>query len=795
MGNAGGSKHSRRYFSYFYKYLLSYVLFLILVLSILGAAVQRNFKLTMQREVRRSNRTSVVQIRDLMDTRLQEMERIALNISYNDNLRYYKISGDNYESKQAVKELKKYKSSSGFIYDIAMYYNYGNSGSAPGSRIYTSMTSAAPETFFNTLYHYEDRGVDDFLDMVKSLDTPKMYSARPVWINRSYKNELAAYVYPLTVNTVRPYLDVVFFIQKDTLSDMLKNALGEYSGYVYVLDRQGNPIFYHTGEQPALDRKIIMEQMQDILAIQNMDDMDLDGSRYSAAGITSEYNGWSYVVLRKTDQLIHDVNASKKVFQYVTAFVLLSGLIIAYFLANGQYKPVRKLMDVIPNRENKYAKQSYSNEFEYMTKTIMGVSTENRNLSTQLRSKTALIRDQFIMKLLNGKRTDSREQDSMQEMYGVSFDYPYFLVLEFLPDENRQMSNDKAEEENHREIRDLANFNLKNVAEELSEEIGRGYGIETVDGRGVILLLNLKNGYARDRYISDLAFRVRDFFLKYFGYTLTVGVGNIYDSMDRIHESCLEANRAVYYRLIKGYGNVIFYENIREKQKEKYQYPAMLEQKLVIAIKGGKSGEAETILLEIREHILNHSSSIEAVQCICFGIINTIMKVVDDLNLDAVLFSAKEEENIFYRPFDTVDGLMDRMIGFCSTICSYIQQQKESKNFELQKQIMDMVTREYRDSALSLDTIACRFHMSPSYISRYFKDQTGYSLMHYVDRLRMTEVKRLLKETNDPLADIIRQVGYVDKSSFYRKFKKKEGVTPAQYRSIIQKGQTGVNII
>ena len=43
--------------------------------------------------------------------------------------------------------------------------------------------------------------------------------------------------------------------------------------------------------------------------------------------------------------------------------------------------------------------------------------------------------------------------------------------------------------------------------------------------------------------------------------------------------------------------------------------------------------------------------------------------------------------------------------------------------------------------------------------------------------------KFLLRETDDSIQTIVQSVGYIDVSSFMRKFKQVEGVSPGQYRA------------
>lgn len=53
--------------------------------------------------------------------------------------------------------------------------------------------------------------------------------------------------------------------------------------------------------------------------------------------------------------------------------------------------------------------------------------------------------------------------------------------------------------------------------------------------------------------------------------------------------------------------------------------------------------------------------------------------------------------------------------------------------------------------------------------------------------LRMNEVKRLLRETDESVQSIVQAVGYIDISSFIRKFRKMEGLSPSQYRQMHRK--------
>jgi transcriptional regulator GlxA family with amidase domain len=65
---------------------------------------------------------------------------------------------------------------------------------------------------------------------------------------------------------------------------------------------------------------------------------------------------------------------------------------------------------------------------------------------------------------------------------------------------------------------------------------------------------------------------------------------------------------------------------------------------------------------------------------------------------------------------------------------------------------------------------------------RRFAKATGMSPMEYVQTLRLEEAKQLLETGDLPVEAVANEVGYEDASFFGRLFRRKVGLTPAQYR-------------
>jgi len=65
---------------------------------------------------------------------------------------------------------------------------------------------------------------------------------------------------------------------------------------------------------------------------------------------------------------------------------------------------------------------------------------------------------------------------------------------------------------------------------------------------------------------------------------------------------------------------------------------------------------------------------------------------------------------------------------------------------------------------------------------RRFREATGMSPLEYVHTLRLEEAKQLLESTEQPVEGVAAEVGYEEAGFFSRLFRRKVGLTPAQYR-------------
>ncbi|WP_338551878.1 AraC family transcriptional regulator [Paenibacillus sp. KS-LC4] len=83
---------------------------------------------------------------------------------------------------------------------------------------------------------------------------------------------------------------------------------------------------------------------------------------------------------------------------------------------------------------------------------------------------------------------------------------------------------------------------------------------------------------------------------------------------------------------------------------------------------------------------------------------------------------------------------------------------------------------------LSLHPLAERFYVSPYYLSRFFKEATGFTFVEYLNSVRIKEAKKLLEQSSMKVNLIARKVGFGSVTHFGRVFKSTTGHKPLFYR-------------
>ena len=89
--------------------------------------------------------------------------------------------------------------------------------------------------------------------------------------------------------------------------------------------------------------------------------------------------------------------------------------------------------------------------------------------------------------------------------------------------------------------------------------------------------------------------------------------------------------------------------------------------------------------------------------------------------------------------------------------------------------------------SINLMMLCDHLGLNACYFCVLFKNQTGMTFSQYLNKLRITESKKLLETTTDSIIDVSLAVGFNNHNHFSATFKKLTGVTPSAYRETNKK--------
>lgn len=744
------------------RFLLPYMLVLLIPL-VTGIITHNKMVAVMEEESADGNIRILEQSKDTLDRRLQEIDSIVNQLINKPNIMNYQtvvhpFSGTTtYKTLEASRELYDYKLSNNFIYDYYIYYSKSRF-------VLSANMSYSYDSFYDNMYSYLDMSAEEWETTLATKSFNKQYMPSKRMMIKNKPRSMVTYVQSLGVPQV-PRGAVVVLIDNEQIRKMLGGLdIGE-NGWAYIADKDGQMISHVSADgrpispiTPGLEPKGLIEQ----------DDMTITYT-------TSDINGWQYVVAQPTSVVLDKVNAIKRTTQAFTMISLLAGLIIAIVLAYRSGKPLRTIVRTVIERfEGSHvpARDVYG----LIAGTLSRLKNDNDELSTKIKEQIPILRQTFFGHLLKGEFTSEHEIERDLRQVGFELkENAYAVMLIYL--RRIRSENEPYDLEELVRIKVLAKTAMEAAA-------GANGFVYDVNEEQLALLLpcgDEAEGPSRDR-VRQAVDRAAAMLPKRTNMHIFLAVGGLACRITEISRSYEEAHKTLQHHVFHRSDACIWYDEITA-HTSKYDYSADMEMRIVNAVRAGEEKEARKLLEQLyRANFVERRLTIPVLRMFLYELIATIAKLTEHLH--------KADDG-----GDSVDRLLEKMeaskdLGgiFPSVTEAFVrishdfEERQRSNSVIHKKNIVDYIDREYHNPDISLTMVAERFNLSETYLSSLFKEQTGINFSDYLELIRMDKAKKLLCESELPVGEIARQVGYSSANTFGRAFKRTHGVNATVFK-------------
>lgn len=762
----------RKLFLWFF---VSHTLILIIPLGIISFIVYGKLLGTLEEETINSNITIINQARDTIDMSLKQLDHIAFELSNNPNVYEFTSNREpdlveaNIKMKNVIRELNIASTNAikSFSDAIVIY-------SLKNDIIVSNVTKYEPDFFYETFMRNAAIPFSDWISRVQSAKERELWpSVITLGANKSGK-KLITYLQPLTQYGMSNHAVMISLLPEDRMWDFFGKGEMDDRSYRAILDKNNQVI----SSAPGSIEPIPVNYDEVFNSGRNHMLFNYNGEKYIVISTISSALGWKYVTIFPVSVLMEKISYLNILFSVVLLICVLLGITLAYVFSVHNYKPIRQTLQwILTNRKDRTVNQK--GDYETILSNIQGMHTDNHLLESQLHKQLPVLKVHFLLRLLKNNTIDFHEVNELLEFYSIRFPYGRYTVVvvnivDFSGFVQNHLSTGKSR----------ARFVVCNIGEEMIHSIGDGFALEIEEDKVALLINNdLASETDSAHPLDHLLQTLKEFLNKKFNIVVRVGVGNSYTSLEMIHQSYNEAIIALNYGLIRGKNMINYFEQTRRNPNNFY-YPPEKENHLIVSVKTGDLGSVQSLLEQIYEvNFRERKLSPEMANCLFYGIVSTFFRVLEEIQLD-YRDICNEETDVFREISQgkDVEAIFLSIRSVFDRLCSLINEKKIRVNDQLRDSCIRYIVEHLSDKELSLNKAADYFHLSPPYLSTFFKQQTGYNFSDYLNRLRIQRAKELLTGENDAIQEIANQVGYNSANTFIRIFKKYESVTPGQYK-------------
>lgn len=602
-------------------------------------------------------------------------------------------------------------------------------------------------------YYAVPAGSENPADQVCTSTEPTVRSDNNLTTHRGC-GRTVSFIYPLSKNARGVGGTAVFCIQAERFSDYFKPRSEDFQTSTLVFDQSGNFLFSQNAEEQ------LIQCVEDSLGLLQEVFTDTNTQQeYLVIRDFSQLNGWQYITLVPDNNTLYkntfQINHFFRIYMLLTVLIGII-LLVAFLWLN--YKPIFTLREKAKDMLPADVPSTHSaDDLDTIYRTLDVLKSRNTTLRDRVSRNIQEIQTARLHRLLTNYY-DSTEQFNVDcEQIGLSFQGDLFYVSILLLPTCLES------------IESLVETFLQEFPAELETKCLR------MPNQYRIVMIHCP----REKNIdTEPFFGILGLLHDQLNCSGVIGIGRLHPGAASISKSYMQAAAALDYRIIKGTETVITYDEVLKHDAGTYQYPTQELRRLGNAVAAGNGGERNKILEGLLERIKSPTTSLMNARCIGFDLIKALM-AAPDLRQDTAYWLPEAlnqltQEKTKLNIIATVEQAW-RMVADSD-------QTEQKKENTLLDDITAYIDQNCCRGDFSIQEIAEHFQVLPSNIGNYFKEQTGCGLLEYLIDMRIKRAKELLHSTDMTVNDISMSVGYYNASSFIRRFKQHEGVTPNEYR-------------
>lgn len=501
--------------------------------------------------------------------------------------------------------------------------------------------------------------------------------------------------------------------------------------------------FEITGEASSGQEGLnLMEELKPDLVISDIRMPFMDGLEF--AGLVSEnYPAVKVIILTAYEE-----------FEYAKRGIKMG---ISDFLL----KPVKRaeIKESVENIRNKIMSEQINRE-------------EYERVRKRLKESLPFMREKFLNELLFSRFQPSDINERL-EYYGLTGICKYFQIA--VVSQGKYSKEQDAEDDMVREI-----LYLDAIKQYFKSD--SGVAVFPDFNRNAVII-----NTQREINLFECCEHIKTLVLNKLKCNVSAGVGNCHSDVNQLQLGYKEAVEALNYKLIYGNNLVISYSDIciQKDNSQKAEIKVDTEE-ILFFIRAGLNEKVHELIDGKFEEISGiTSTNSNEVRVFAISLITSILNTISEFDLNSSdFFTSVSELYSDILGLSNIPEIKEYIIAVSERITCRIKLLRESRKNSLMDKVISYIEENIQNADLTLTSLAANFYINPSYLSRTFKQHTGFNFVEYLTRLRIQKAIEYFDKYDRMAYEVAESVGIPDPNYFGKCFKKYTGYSVNDYKKL-----------
>jgi two-component system response regulator YesN len=396
-----------------------------------------------------------------------------------------------------------------------------------------------------------------------------------------------------------------------------------------------------------------------------------------------------------------------------------------------------------------------------------------------IKENIPVIQERLLYQLLNGLYTGNEKDKFLRRMDMLNIDLsgPSLQVFIIAIDDYFHLVGNQSIEHRRRIFDSIIEISERSIY-----TYTKGYIYHGEIGMFVALV----NKGQRFFDIMALSKKIQLLISRKLNLPVSIGIGNEVKDISHIHQSYSEALNAVRNRVYLGKNSIIQIDDVlKESACTSATYINSFseeENELLIHMKLINYKKVDNLIKSLFNRLIDEKADFNCIKNISLYLIIAAIKGIKELGI-----CVEDRLDTNFDPFleieeyETVELIREWMQGIFRKLLLVIENEKNEKYKYIVKCAMDYMVQHY-DEPLSLTSVAQEVHVTPNYLSKVFREETGKNFIEWLNKYRIEKAKKCLLNIGMKTYEVAKMVGFNNYKHFSYNFKKYTGVSPLEFR-------------